>query len=236
MVYFGHFLSLPFQLPDRFPERDTPMKQGDHDWQRLAAAISIEDALPAKRHNATARPEHQLQLPLGPVPCVGAITTAPIVLLLGRPVADARSTAHDYTFTPARWPLAPIHPQAPPALGEWWCPRVASLVQLFGAQHVANSVAAVYLTPWQTTMFDERLRLPSRARLLELGALAASRDAILIMMQGAALWTEHPAIASLPAARLVSTKSWRSTELSRRNLGDELWDIVRKRVEVHAWI
>jgi hypothetical protein len=68
------------------------MRQGDNDWQRLAASISIEDALPAKAHNTAARPEHQLQLALGPVPCVGAIMTAPIVLLLGRPVADARST------------------------------------------------------------------------------------------------------------------------------------------------
>jgi hypothetical protein len=85
-------------------------------------------------------------------------------------------------------------------------------------------------------MFDERLRLPSRSRLLDLAAAAAARDAILILMQGAALWTEHSAIASLPAARLASTKSWRSTELSRRNLSADLWDIVRKRVEVHAWI
>jgi hypothetical protein len=212
------------------------MRQGDHDRQRLAASISTDDALPAKGHNALARPEHRLQLTLGPVPCVGAIMTAPIVLLLGRPVADARSTSDDYAFAPARWPLAALHPQAPPALGEWWTPRMASLVQLFGAQHVANSVAAVYLTPWHTTMFDERLRLPSRPRLLDLAALAAARDAILIMMQGAALWTEHPAIASLPAARLISSKSWRSTELSRRNLGADLWDIVRKRVEVHAWL
>lgn len=212
------------------------MRQGDHDWQRLAASISTEDALPAKGHNERARPEYRLQLSLGPVPCVGAIMTAPVVLLLGRPVADPRSTCHDYAFAPARWPLAALHPQAPPALGDWWAPRVASLVQLFGAQHVANSVAAVYLTPWHTTMFDERLRLPSRARVLDLAAVAASRDAILIMMQGAALWTEHPAIASLPAARLISTKSWRSTELSRRNLGADLWDIVRKRVEVHAWL
>jgi hypothetical protein len=83
---------------------------------------------------------------------------------------------------------------------------------------------------------DERRRRPRRPRLLYLAALAAARDAILIMMQGAALWTEHPAIASLPAARLISSKSWRSTELSRRNLGADLWDIVRKRVEVHAWL
>ncbi|HKP67466.1 MAG TPA: hypothetical protein VJX31_12620 [Casimicrobiaceae bacterium] len=212
------------------------MRQGDSDWQRLSAAIAIEDALRANRHNDSARPEHRLHLSLGPVPCTGAIMTAPIVLLLGRPVADARSTALDYTFAPARWPLAALHPQAPAALGEWWGPRLESLVHLFGAQHVANSVAAIYLTPWLTTMFDERLRLPSRARLLDLAAAAASRDAILIMMQGSALWTEHPVIASLPPARLVSTKSWRSTELSRRNLGGDLWDIVRKRVEVHAWI
>jgi hypothetical protein len=212
------------------------MRQGDNDWQRLAASISIEDALPAKAHKTAARPEHQLQLALGPVPCVGAIMTAPVVLLLGRPVADARSTPQDYTFAPARWPLAALHPQAPPALGDWWGPRLASLVQLFGPQHVANSIACVYLTPWHTTMFDERLRLPSRSRLLDLAAAAAARDAILILMQGAALWTEHPAIASLPAARLASTKSWRSTELSRRNLSADLWDIVRKRVEVHAWI
>lgn len=201
----------------------------------MAIAIADEDRPDAVAHNASAPSERCLQIGLGPVPCVGAIMTAPVVLLLSRPQFSPRSTPDDYAFRRVGWPLAALHPDAPAGPAEWWRSRVAALVDMFGAQHVANAVAAVFLTPWHSTAFDERLRLPSRQRTLELGASAARRDAILILMQEHALWTEHPDIASLPVTRCVRARSWRGTELSRRNVG-EAWSALCKRIEVHAWL
>ena len=212
------------------------MHQGDQDWLSLSASIAREDHVAAKRYNAHAPSERKLGLSLGPVPFAGAIMTAPVVLLLSHPMEDGRATTHDYAFTRAGWPLSALHPQAPLAPAAWWRARVAALVHHFGAQHLANSIAAVYLTPWHAITLDALLRLPSRQRMLDLAATAAARDAILVVMQGSDLCTEHPDIASLPPARRVRTRSWRGTELSGRNLGDDVWDLICKRIEVHAWL
>ena len=69
------------------------MRQGDQDWWRLADTISTEDRPRGLEHNAHAPPQHRLQLALGPVPCAGAIMTAPVVVLLSHPSLDARSTS-----------------------------------------------------------------------------------------------------------------------------------------------
>lgn len=211
------------------------MLQGDQDWWDLARTLCYEDRIQATSYNARALAECRLRLPLGPVPCVGAVMTAPVVLLLSHPPYDARSSGSDYSFRRLGWPLSALHPDAPVSIAEWWRSRAAPLIDLFGAQHVANAIAAVFLTPWQSQTFDDRLRLPSRDRMLRLAADASARDAMLLVLQGGDLWTEHADIASLPLTRRVHTRSWRATELSQRNLGDA-WTEVLKRIEVHAWL
>jgi hypothetical protein len=213
----------------------TIMLQGDQAWWRLAETISNEDRACGMQHNVSASPEHRLHLALGPVPCVGAITTAPVVLLLSHPGLDAQTTAQDYCFRRPGWPLSALHPDAPPGLAEWWRGRLQALIDLFGAQHVSNAVAAVFLTPWYSMSFDDRLRLPSRQRVLDLAGKAAARDALLLTLRGESLWTEHPEIASLPSTRRLHPKSWRVTDINTRNLGEDAWSAVRRRIEIHAW-
>ena len=212
------------------------MRQGDQDWWRLADRISTEDRPRALEHNVHASPQHRLQLALGPVPCVGAIMTAPVVLLLPHPAMDARSTPDDYSFRRAGWPLAALHPEAPGGIAAWWRERIAPLADLFGAQHVSNAVAAAFLTPWRSLAFDDKLRLPSRRRMLDLAASAAARDAFLITLRGDELWTEHAGIAALPPTRRIRPGAWRLTELNATTIGDEAWSSICRRVEVHAWI
>lgn len=212
------------------------MLQGDRDWWRLSETIADEDRDAVVAHNAVALPEHQLDLSLAPIPCLGAIMTAPIVLLLSHPAVDEGSTAHDYTFQRAGWPLSALHAEAPAALGDWWRSRVAELSTVFGVQHVANSVAALFLTPWRGVAFADRLRLPSRRRMLDLAATAAARDALLIVLRHEELWTEDSDVASLPPTRRIHPRSWRVTELSRRNLGEDAWTAVCRRVQIHAWL
>ncbi len=212
------------------------MLQGDQEWWRLAETLSNEDRAGAMEHNLRASPEHRLHLALGPVPCVGAITTAPVVLLLSHPGLEAQSTAQDYCFRRSGWPLSALHPDAPPGVAEWWRGRLEALVDRFGGQHVSNAVAAVFLTPWCSQAFDERLRLPSRQRILDLAGKAAARDALLLMVRGENLWTEHADIASLPATRRLNPRSWRVTDINARNLGEDAWSAVCRRIEIHAWL
>ena len=212
------------------------MLQGDADWWRLAATISDEDRAAVIQHNADVEPEYRLYQPLGAVPCVGAIMTAPVVLLLSHPALDGQSTPNDYSFYRPGWPLSALHPEAPSGIVERWRNRVTALVDRFGAQHVSNAVAAVFLNPWRSFAFADRLRLPSRARMLGLAASAASRDAILLIPRYQDLWTEHAVIAALPSTRRFNSRWWQATELSERNLGDDAWATLCRRIETHAWI
>lgn len=211
------------------------MQQGDPAWWRLAATIADEDCIAASAYNARATPDHRLALELGPLPCSGAIMTAPVVLLLSHPSLDPHSSPNDHAFRRTGWPLAALHPDAPAPLSAWWRDRLGALIDEFGAQHIANAVAAAYLTPWHSDTFDAGLRLPSRRHMLALAASAAARDAILVMMQGSYLWTEDAEVAALPVTRCLSPRSWRGTEMSLRNLGDA-WQAVCKRIGVHAWV
>ena len=229
-------LSLARGVECRPRRRNATMLQGDPDWWRLAAVIANEDRLETIRHNAGTEPEFRLYDSLGPVPCVGAIMTAPVVLLLSHPGLDRQSTPQDYSFHRPGWPLSALHPEAPPGIADIWHSRVAALVDRFGAQHVSNSVAGVFLTPWRSFAFADHLRLPSRARALGLAASAATRDSILLMMRHQDLWTEHPVIAALPSTRRFDPRWWRVTEISERNLGDNAWNALCRRIETHAWI
>jgi len=69
-------------------------------------------------------------------------------------------------FERVGWPFAALHPDAPRGIGAVWHGRLFPLVEMFGAQHIANAVATTFLTPWSSVTFSERLRLPSRPRML----------------------------------------------------------------------
>ena len=212
------------------------MLQGDLDWQALAAAIAEEDHASAVSHNALAGEETRLGVPLGAVPFLGAIMTAPVVLLLSHPQSGAGSTPGDYSFHCAGWPLSALHPDAPRGIGDSWRARLGALIDVFGAQHVSNAVAIAFLTPWRSVAFPELLRLPSRQRMLGLAASAAARDALLLLLRHQELWTEHEAIAALPPTRRFVPRLWRVAELNPRNLGESAWTTLCKRIEIHAWI
>ena len=120
------------------------MVQGDKDWIDLAMVVATDDAGPGACHNLRAGPENALRLHLGPVPFAGALTTAPVVLLFSH-VESARTAApYDYAFQRSGWPLSALHPEAPPGVADPWTSRASDLVSVFGAQHVANSIAALF--------------------------------------------------------------------------------------------
>ncbi len=206
--------------------------QAQGDWWQLSDAIANEDRVAAWNYNAITSSDFRLQMELGPMPYLGAIATAPIVLLIAHPIFDAGSTLQDHAFRRSGWPLAALHPDAPSGTRRWWHERLEHLIVAFGARAVANAVAAVPLTPWSSLQFDRDLRLPSRPRMLSLGASAARRGGLLITMREPALWTETPEIAAMPRWQNLTPRSWRA-HLDPVSLGSEGWSLLCRRVEAH---
>jgi hypothetical protein len=77
----------------------------DDEFTRLTGALADEDAAWLALHNAHARafPAASTRAP-GPVPYLGALATAPVVLLLSHPQIDTDTSPHDYRFAREGWP------------------------------------------------------------------------------------------------------------------------------------
>jgi hypothetical protein len=210
------------------------MLQGDEEWRRLAGALHEDDAAWLASHDA--RAASRLDIAAGAVPSVGAVATAPVVVLCTHPELDAATPPAGYRFSREGWPLAALHPDAPGGLAARWRRRLASLVDRFGAQHVAHSVAAVYLTPWPSVVFDAGLVLPSRQRMLALATRVVERDAALVIGPGADAWLAHPPIAALPSTRRCAVDASAGDNLEAATLGAEGWDILCMRIAMHAWL
>jgi hypothetical protein len=200
----------------------------------LAATIASEDADAIAAHNARAAALRRLRDDLGPHPYDGDVERAPLVLLVGSPACDMTACS-PRPAAPHGWPLSGLHPDAPRGLRALWHARLAGLVDAFGAQHVAHSVAALPLTPWACDEFDDRLRLPSRARMLSLAAAAARRGALLLVTGCEELWTECAEVANLAFERRFHPKSFRTAHVSVENLGAAAWHAVCRRIEAHEW-
>ena len=201
----------------------------------VADAIHREDAGALAAHNLTAPGHLRFRDHLGPLPFEGSIATAPIVLLdLQPPLADD-ITREDYAFEHAGWPLAALHPDAPPGLRRVWESRLGDLRGFFGAQHLANSIVSLHLVPWAGAHADEDLRLPSRERMLSLAAHTARRGAFLVFVRGEEQWIDDPDVASSLPSRRCRTRSQTSADMSVANLGTPAWDVIRMRIAIHDW-
>jgi hypothetical protein len=203
--------------------------------REIAALVHDEDREAIDAYNEEAPDDLRLRADLGALPFDGDFGAAPIVMLLANPPYDEASAADDHAFEREGWPLAGLHPEAPPGLRQRWHARLAALVDAFGAQHVANSVLALHLTPWASRRFDTPLRLPSRQRMLDLANDLVRRGAFMMVLRAAELWTEHPAVPALPPSRRAHARSWRATHVHPDNIGDDAWLAVCRRVGAHIW-
>jgi hypothetical protein len=201
----------------------------------LAERIAVEDTAAVAAYNARAAEALRLHTEFGALPYEGDIEHAPVVLLVANPTHDKTAVPLDHAFQHRGWPLAFLHPDAPVRLRAIWHARLASLIEAFGAQHVANSVAALPLTPWASASFDESLRLPSRNRMLDLAGASANRGALLIVTSCDEQWTESREVADLGCDRRYHARSWQATHVSLDNLGASSWHAACRRIEAHHW-
>jgi hypothetical protein len=206
-----------------------------HHRRYIAGLIEDEDRVAVRAYNGRVHEDLRLRTELGPSPYEGDLNRAPVVMLLGALAYDEASGPDDHAFERDGWPLAGLHPEAPPGVRQRWHRRLAPLVDSFGAQHVANSVLALHVTPWACRRFNPQLRLPSRRRMLHLASDAVRRGALMMVLRGAELWTEHADIAALPPSRRIHARSWRASHVHPDNVGDEGWGAVCRRVHAHVW-
>ena len=170
------------------------------------------------------------------IPSLGAVATAPVLLLLSHPAIDAATPVDAYGFAREGGPLAALHPDAPVGLAARWHGRLASLVARFGAQHVAHSVAAVFLDPWPSACTWRGEAPGSRLHSLELATRAADRDALLVIVGGADAWLAHAPIAALPPTRRCTARHSGAEDLDAAALGADTWEVLGARIAVHAWL
>ena len=215
--------------------RDPGMPCTDDDG-RLARLLNDDDAAWVALHNAHAEPVSRLDVTQGPVPTLGAVATAPVVLLDAHPEIDVSTPSSAYRFTRDGWPFALLHPDAPADLAERWSRRLSSLVHRYGPRHVAHSIAVVFLTPWPSVRFASSLPLPSWNRTRELAMRAAQRDAVLVIVDAVDTWSAYPPIAALPATRRVVAPMADGASLDAASVGAEAWEMIGERVSVHAWL
>jgi hypothetical protein len=212
------------------------MIQCDNDFKRLIGSLADEDAAWLALHNAHARPSGRLYT--APVRCRSWARSrrrrSCCCSRIPRSIAD--TSPHDYRFAREGWPLAALHPDAPTGLARRWGRRLAPLIRLFGAQHVAHSVAAVFLSPWPSVALRRAPRVSEPPHALRLAARAADRDAAFVIGPDADGWFEHPVVADLPATRRATTFADALEELDAGAIGPDAWELLRARIEVHAWL
>ncbi len=194
--------------------------------ERISAEeLAHADVAAIQAYNKRAPEKFALHPELGPSPFEGNIASAAVVLLLSNPGFDSSSTTDDHKFVRVGWPLAGLHPEAPFGLRRWWEKRLKYLIREFGAEAVSNRVAAIQLTPWASEKFDASLRLPSRARMLEVAGNVGRRGAVLIVMRSQKLWEESDGVKT--AVGRYRVNSWRSSYVSPGNLSATGWQAVR---------
>lgn len=199
----------------------------------LAALVAAADRYAVEAYNAKAAPDFRLRTDVGPLVHAGDIETAPVVVLDAQPVHHPSLTREDHAFARDGWALAALHPQAPLPLRRIWQDRLAGLIDRFGAEHVANSIALLPLTPWASVRHDPDLRLPSREHVLGMAGALARRGAILILLRSEAPWLDSPDVAALPPSRRIHARSWQTSQLRVGNFGVGMWRHVRRGVDAH---
>ena len=161
----------------------------------------------------------RLQIQMGAAPYDGDPHTARVILLLNNPVyTPGVSKPTDHLLAYAGWPLAGLHPDAPPAFRLWYQRPLGRLISDYGAQHVSKRVCLLQLCPWASQAFDLALVLPSRSHQIELAHAAVQRGAVVIAGRSFGAWP-----AGLPRVR-----NRLNPTLTPNGLDEGTWNRVEK--------
>jgi hypothetical protein len=174
-----------------------------------------------------------------PVPFVGNVLTAPVVLLLANP-GYSDSSKHllkDVYYLEnlekmilhqkTEYPFFCLDPQI--AIGkEYWHSKLRLLIKEFDLKSVANSVCNIQFVPHHSKEFkyNEYLKLPSQEYNFYLIKKAMERNALIVITRLEKLWKE-----SVPELNnynhLITLKNKRQPSISPENIeGDGFQRII----------
>ena len=166
---------------------------------------------------------YRLQTHMGPAPFDGDPDSASIVLLMNNPGFYKGSVPEDHSLEVPGWPLAGLAPQARAGFRDWYLRPLGTLIEKYGAQLVANTVAIVQRCAWASTSFDPDLKLPSTEFQNAVALQALRRGAVVVVGRSHRYWTEVLGGDS----RLIYARNVRNPTLSEGGLGTVGWEHVR---------
>ena len=174
-----------------------------------------------QRHRGTS---YELQDARGPSYGAGDIEAARVVLLYANGGYDPDvDELKPVVFSVPGWPLTWLSPESAkvhPGAHRWLSSRLRWLIDLYGAQFIAQQVAYLNVVPWSSTKYHAGCRLPSREIQLGLARAAAARGAVLIAVRARSAW--EPVLRDYPD-QVVLVRNPRSSHISPGNLGPEGW-------------
>lgn len=155
---------------------------------------------------------------------------APVTWLLSNPgfaVGASDAYNHPPPLTDG-WPLQSLAPAHRNDYGKWTWDRLRELREIFGDQHVSESVLALQLCPWASAKFDDSLKLPSRQLARRIALYQMQTGSQFVLVRSEAAWRNLvPELVNVVLARTVSQ---RSAHLSRNNLREH-WNLVHDAVK-----
>jgi len=187
----------------------------------------------------------QIHTDVLPEPYIGAVHSAPIVLLNLNPsfgendyIYYARPEAYkasrgNLLHEPAEYPFIFLNPRLAdatnPAGPEWWSRRLRQLVATCGVHDVANGLACIEQFPYHSRNFQPlKNTLPSQQYTFQLVRQAMQRSAVIVMMRAKRFWLKAvPELAQYP---FIETKSVRNATLSPNNLPAGVFDQIVARL------
>ena len=167
-----------------------------------------------------------------PEPFVGAVLTAPVVVLQLNPGFDPRGDPRAHAESMFRrallanlrherreWPfyfLEPTFRDSTPG-GLWWQSKVRKLIDEVGPECVAERVAVVEWFPYKSTKYRRGCVVSSQRYGFGLVSSAIARDALIVISRSVALWESSvPSLRSYP--RKLTLSSNQNVALSPNNL------------------
>lgn len=176
------------------------------------------------RHRGT---NYELQVARGPSYGSGDLEAARVILLYANGGYDPKvDKLKPVEFSVPGWPLTWLSPESAtvhPGAHQWLSSRLRWLVELYGAQFIAQHVANLNIVPWSSTQYHAKCLLPSREVQLRLARAAAARGAVLVAIRARKAW--EPVLKDYPD-QVVFVRNPRSSHISPGNLGKEGWQRV----------
>lgn len=164
----------------------------------------------------------RLQKHMHPAPYDGDPFKAKVILLLNNPIFGPNSSTQDHLLYFEGWPLAGLHPKAPPAFHEWYNRPLGFLIDEFGPQQVSQKVAIVQINPWASESFDLSCVLPSRQQQVDIARQAVLQGVVTIIGRSVRFWQEKLG----DAENIYVAKNCRNPTLSPGGLTQKAFNSV----------